>query len=653
MSPPIHPPRQRKGFTRSPKYADVNGFQIVPVEEDKEDEMYCSELVRRLIMFQPITAAAAVFTGYRYWKLQFAQLLMLQSLGLNMNTRLLFAVIDFVVNMPTTFKAILDTISILTPMPRRPYLEIRGDLVPAVDIIITICNETVDVCLDTIRAAINIDYPTSRFRVIVADDGASIELQNHVTELARSKPEALLFYTARVKGEDDRHKAGNLNHALRFTSSLPGGPAEFVSGLDADMIPMRNMLRAQMPHLLLDPKMGLTCPAATFYNVPLNDWLLQSQTVHNKWEEFSRDRINDAWCTGSGWVARRCAIDELGGVPMQTIGEDAFMSTGISNNGWSTAFIPQSLQFGLVPDTYGSHLTQHRRWKLGGLIIGMDKRFGLWGKNVKGLSWKQRLWWFYYPVRALTLPLMTLGLFTAPLFMLAGTPWVVYATDDDLKALTQASALSFISTFALKCHMSLKTGYRAHMMEQCNEIWIAPYHTITQLKTFVFPTWLGGQLLTFVPTGSIPNHLYERNAKKRASLQSRLRSILIKDGAIFHLLFVTFCAAAVISVIARAHQQFPEHGAQFGIYLLTHLGWMPMQWLFSFFACLTPIFYAVFPPTVPDREELLVKDPLTGARYPKKSARGVTWVPELLGFEKVHIIVLVYSLCVLYQVSRW
>lgn len=102
MSPPIHPPRQRKGFTRSPKYSDVNGFQIVPVEEDKEDEMYCSELVRRLIMFQPITAAAAVFTGYRYWKLQFAQLLMLQSLGLNMNTRLLFAVIDFVVNSKFT-----------------------------------------------------------------------------------------------------------------------------------------------------------------------------------------------------------------------------------------------------------------------------------------------------------------------------------------------------------------------------------------------------------------------------------------------------------------------------------------------------------------------------------------------------------------------
>lgn len=102
MSPPIHPPRQRRGLLRSPKSSDIKEFQIVPVEEDKEDEMYCSELVRRLIMFQPVTAAAAVFTGYRYWKLQFAQLLMLQSLGLSMNTRLLFAVIDFVVNSKFT-----------------------------------------------------------------------------------------------------------------------------------------------------------------------------------------------------------------------------------------------------------------------------------------------------------------------------------------------------------------------------------------------------------------------------------------------------------------------------------------------------------------------------------------------------------------------
>lgn len=111
MSPPIHPPRQRKGFLRDLKTSDIQNFQIVQVEEDKQDEMYCSDLVRRLIMLQPVTAAAAVFTGYRYWKLQFAQLLMLQSLGLNMNTRLLFAVIDLIVNSKLVSDLSMKTIS--------------------------------------------------------------------------------------------------------------------------------------------------------------------------------------------------------------------------------------------------------------------------------------------------------------------------------------------------------------------------------------------------------------------------------------------------------------------------------------------------------------------------------------------------------------
>lgn len=100
MSPPIRPPKQRRGFPRPSKSSatGIHKSQIVRVEEDKQDEMHYSELVRRLIMLQPITAAAAVIAGYRYWKLQFAQLLMLQSLGLIMNTRLIFAVIDFLLS---------------------------------------------------------------------------------------------------------------------------------------------------------------------------------------------------------------------------------------------------------------------------------------------------------------------------------------------------------------------------------------------------------------------------------------------------------------------------------------------------------------------------------------------------------------------------
>lgn len=100
MSPPIRPPKQRRGFLKGPKssVSEDKNLRIVQVQDDKQDEMHYSELVRYLVMLQPITAAAAVITGYRYWKLQFSQLLLLQSLGLNMKTRLIFAVIDFLLS---------------------------------------------------------------------------------------------------------------------------------------------------------------------------------------------------------------------------------------------------------------------------------------------------------------------------------------------------------------------------------------------------------------------------------------------------------------------------------------------------------------------------------------------------------------------------
>lgn len=80
---------------------------------------------------------------------------------------------------------------------------------------------------------------------------------------------------------------------------------------------------------------------------------------------------------------------------------------------------------------------------------------------------------------------------------------------------------------------------------------------------------------------------------------------------------------------------------------------MPLGWFFSFFALLTPIRYAIFPPTVPEREDLLVRDPATGAGYPVRGARGAKWVPELLGFENCHLVAVLYSAVVLYYSSQW
>ena len=111
---------------------------------------------------------------------------------------------------------------------------------------------------NTAEAACAIDYPSSLFRVIVLDDAASDRLGMEIRK--RKETNQNLLYTARDKGKDHHFKAGNLNHGLSYTDSLPGGGAEFIGALDADMIPHPQWLRALLPHMLRNLKLALAQP---------------------------------------------------------------------------------------------------------------------------------------------------------------------------------------------------------------------------------------------------------------------------------------------------------------------------------------------------------------------------------------------------------
>lgn len=127
-----------------------------------------------------------------------------------------------------------------------------------VDIFVTCAGEDIDTVQNTAAAACAIDYPAHCFRVIVLDDGGSTELSDSIRKLSEIRHN--LYYTARVKGKVHHFKAGNLNYGLRYVETLPGGPAEYIAALDADMIPDPQWLRALLPHMLRNPKLALAQP---------------------------------------------------------------------------------------------------------------------------------------------------------------------------------------------------------------------------------------------------------------------------------------------------------------------------------------------------------------------------------------------------------
>lgn len=139
----------------------------------------------------------------------------------------------------------------------RKRLRLVGDAVPTVDVFIPTCNEEIGI-MDTIQAALNIDYPGSRFRVIVADDGDTAELRTKITFLKDMENKQNIYYTTRGKGfrSERSPKAANLNHAMQFACNLPNGPSEYAAGVDADMIPERHWLRTTVAVMINDPEIG-------------------------------------------------------------------------------------------------------------------------------------------------------------------------------------------------------------------------------------------------------------------------------------------------------------------------------------------------------------------------------------------------------------
>lgn len=143
----------------------------------------------------------------------------------------------------------------------RPILTIKGTNVPGVDAFVVCCGEPNDVVMDTVKAACKIDWPSSKLRVVVADDGKSSSLRQEVERLAAKHPN--LFYHSRTKYVHKHHgnKAGNLNTTLlEFVEKTDQGFSEFIAIFDADMMPSPEILRKLVPHAVQDPKLAMvTC----------------------------------------------------------------------------------------------------------------------------------------------------------------------------------------------------------------------------------------------------------------------------------------------------------------------------------------------------------------------------------------------------------
>ncbi|KIW71350.1 hypothetical protein PV04_03531 [Phialophora macrospora] len=527
----------------------------------------------------------------------------------------------------------------------RPKLRLIGNEVPTVDVFITCCGEDDDLVLDTVRAACDLDYPQDRCRILLLDDGKSDHLKNVLEEWRETCPNVYYIRRPKFPGVPHHFKAGNLNYGLDVVQSLPGGAGEYMAALDADMIPEQNWLRAVLPHLLMDDKMGLACPPQLFYNVPRDDPLCQSLDFFVHVSEPVKDALGVAWCTGSGYVARTAALAQIGNFPCGSLAEDVATSTLLLGAGWKTAFVHEALQFGTVPEDYGGHLKQRTRWAIGTVDTAFKLKFCLWGDQVKNMTFAQRSSSFIYAFLSLFNIFLTLSIFALPIVLVANRPLVAYSNDTQLRWLIRACFANVVLNRLCEFVLFIPAGYTTGQRGSRYQLWMAPYISLTIIRSFVLPTWLGGQRQAFKATGSIKSALNERDPKRRAPMYRRLWTICVNYMAGFHVAYVYFVLVAVtISTYRTLVVQHTLRGKLIG--LVTHAFWPPLAWIIVCSSFWIPITYAVDPPNCPDREDLLDRDPKSGVCHPKAEAKKIAFAPQTAWFELEYTITTAFTAAV-------
>ena len=250
---------------------------------------------------------------------------------------------------------------------------------PTVDVYVPTYNEALSVVKPAVLAATGIEWPSHKINIYILDDGQRAEFKQFAMQ-------AGVGYIAR---QDNSHaKAGNLNNALKITKG------EFIAIFDCDHLPARSFLKSTMGWFLKDARCAIVQTPHHFFSPdPFERNLDTFRRVPNEGALFygliqdGNDFWNASFFCGSCAVLRRASLEEVGGVAVETVTEDAHTALKMHRLGYTTAYINVAQAAGLATETLAGHIKQRIRWAQGmAQIFRVDNPF-----LGKGLSFFQRV----------------------------------------------------------------------------------------------------------------------------------------------------------------------------------------------------------------------------------------------------------------------
>ncbi|KAL4809147.1 nucleotide-diphospho-sugar transferase [Aspergillus unguis] len=517
-----------------------------------------------------------------------------------------------------------------------PSFYLHGELAPTIDICITCCGESLDVIMDTVAGAASQDYPRDRFRVFLLDDARDPEVQQAVRDFNNDQQHGFgrVIYLAREKppGVPHYYKAGNLRFGLEESARLDGG-SEFVAALDADMIPVKDWLRRVVPHLLLDQTAAMAMPPQRFYNAPKGDILGQDTNVFARLSEPINDSLGGTCCTGSGYVMRRSALDSTGGWPLQNAGEDILCSWMLTDSGWSIKFVRDEVQFGLVPDSLAAWFKQRARWTDGNILSYRRLHWFLFNRDSQGK--RTRLQCILGLCHVLKTYMAIPNIIMIVLLPLISFP--VEVQDEIMYTSIGQCYLVFLTATLLHkfCFIQLHKGIsvKAAKDQQANRFWNTPLNAARIIRS-----WIPGNIVSFEITGAVKSPINERSAHGRKPFWTRVCSPMI-------LMYAGWIIYSMVPVLWRLAFYATQ---QDGLTSRSLVPPSPAAVVFLFSAVVklsVPVRYMAWPPTVPERRELLEKN-VDGVFRAPEGSKVHRPADSLLSWKDVvEVLIILWGVC--------
>jgi len=321
-----------------------------------------------LVMFSLFASAR-----YIWWRLT-------QTLGLQSGASFTLGMGLIAAESYTWLIMLLGYVQNAWPLQRRPLplpLDVR--LWPTVDVYIPTYNEPLSVVKPTLLAALGLDWPRDKLNVYLLDDGRRDSFRRYAQECGA-------HYV--VRSDNAHAKAGNLNHALGVSKG------EFIAIFDCDHVPVRSFLQTTMGWFLKDPLCAmLQTPHHFFSPDPFEKNLGTFRRVPNEGSLFyglvqaGNDLWNSAFFCGSCAILRRAPLQQIGGIAVETVTEDAHTALKLHRRGYTTFYLGMIQAAGLATESLSGHVGQRIRWARGmAQIFRLDNPF-----LGKGLTLFQRL----------------------------------------------------------------------------------------------------------------------------------------------------------------------------------------------------------------------------------------------------------------------